>query len=372
MTYLTVVSLYFPPFYSGAGTSLARLLDNLPGTDYHVDVITLGSSSSPRRPGSEFNIFEVVVEGDVTAVDISKCHLLKFFVMAPLLVLKCRRNNVIYFNGFLKVFAPLLVVAKVLGHRVIVKITGDEEDSVAAHKQSFAGRAFLLLSKFLVDSIVAINQKMSEDARAQYPGRVLTLGNVLGPQMPLGRRVGDLSKKDEIKILYLGVLSRRKGIDRLMSAWPLIFERVGSERKVALDIVGPIDPLVEIDEAILDRSDVHYHGEVKPDKVAEMLNSADILVFPSRSEGLPNAVLEAFSHGVAVVGYDIPGVRDLLESNRGVLVNDEGEFVRRTCELILDDPMRRSIVKSCLLWLDAYDEAYGAMAYHRLFARVSN
>jgi glycosyltransferase involved in cell wall biosynthesis len=54
--------------------------------------------------------------------------------------------------------------------------------------------------------------------------------------------------------------------------------------------------------------------------IAGDLAAYDALVLPSVREGLPLVAVEAFLAGVPVVGYDVPGVRDVLRDGRGVLV----------------------------------------------------
>ena len=43
------------------------------------------------------------------------------------------------------------------------------------------------------------------------------------------------------------------------------------------------------------------------------MSSSDLLLMPSLSEGLPVAAVEAAARGLAIVGSDIPGLRDVLE-----------------------------------------------------------
>lgn len=55
--------------------------------------------------------------------------------------------------------------------------------------------------------------------------------------------------------------------------------------------------------------------------ISSMLAAYDALVIPSVREGCPLVAVEAFAAGVPVVGYDVPGVRDVLSDwGQGLLV----------------------------------------------------
>ena len=55
--------------------------------------------------------------------------------------------------------------------------------------------------------------------------------------------------------------------------------------------------------------------------VGEILKSADVLLMPSLSEGMPVAAVEALKHGLAIVGSDIPGLYDVIDNGvNGYLV----------------------------------------------------
>ena len=78
--------------------------------------------------------------------------------------------------------------------------------------------------------------------------------------------------------------------------------------------------------------------------VPALLALSDVFVFPSLSEGLPSAVLEAQASGTAVLAFDIPPLRELVDdrnSGRLVPIGDEAALVDACIEL-LDDPERTS------------------------------
>jgi glycosyltransferase involved in cell wall biosynthesis len=89
------------------------------------------------------------------------------------------------------------------------------------------------------------------------------------------------------------------------------------------------------------RERVVFTGEVAWNAVPQYLAAADIFAFPSRFEGLPNAVLEAMSAGLPVVASDIPPHRELVQHGRtGFLAWDPKAMTRFVDRLANDEGLR--------------------------------
>jgi glycogen synthase len=77
---------------------------------------------------------------------------------------------------------------------------------------------------------------------------------------------------------------------------------------------GPLMPDVSKRIDVLKLQDrVTLTGWVTSDEVERILKDADILLMPSLSEGMPMAAVEALKFGLAIVGSDIPGLKDVVE-----------------------------------------------------------
>ena len=90
------------------------------------------------------------------------------------------------------------------------------------------------------------------------------------------------------------------------------------------------------------RGRVEVSGRYGSAQLAGLLADHRVLLFASRFEGLPVTLLEALNSGIAVVGADVPGVRDLLAGGAGVLVppgHVEG-FTGATLSLLGDHAAR--------------------------------
>ena len=78
------------------------------------------------------------------------------------------------------------------------------------------------------------------------------------------------------------------------------------------------------DRATVERLGVRWDPRVDQEEVARALDDASVLVLPSRSEGLPRIVIEAFCRGRPVVGTCAGGTPDIVEDGvSGLLVPAE-------------------------------------------------
>ena len=63
------------------------------------------------------------------------------------------------------------------------------------------------------------------------------------------------------------------------------------------------------------RDKVEFAGEVNQQKLLEILNMSDLMLFPSKSEGLPRVIIEAMATGLPCVASNVGGIPELLPAN---------------------------------------------------------
>lgn len=111
-------------------------------------------------------------------------------------------------------------------------------------------------------------------------------------------------------VLYLGRLEHVKGPDLALAAFGDL-ARNGAADRATLLIAGDGPLLPELQEAARSLAGrVELLGAVS-DPV-ELYRAADLVIAPSRSEGLSNTLLEAMASGLAILASDIRGNRALL------------------------------------------------------------
>lgn len=112
---------------------------------------------------------------------------------------------------------------------------------------------------------------------------------------------------NEIKLLYIGRLVPIKGCEYLLNACSKL-DSNEIDWKLVLVGEGPIQSDLELLSKRLNIADrVNFKGyQTNPD---EYMRWADILVLPSKSEGMSNALLEAVSVGLPIIATDVGAAR---------------------------------------------------------------
>lgn len=136
---------------------------------------------------------------------------------------------------------------------------------------------------------------------------IVRYGVDLSRFVPLGRL--SLPSRSRPQLLYVGQISRRKGVPFLV--------RAADGLDVDVDLVGPI-----VDRALLRElpSNVRYLGVLPHDEVANALAHADAFAFASVEDACPLALIEAAGAGLPVVTTSAAGSSEMLDSRELTLV----------------------------------------------------
>jgi len=156
---------------------------------------------------------------------------------------------------------------------------------------------------------------------------------------------------DRPMVMWAGRMDVVKRLDVVIEA----IELVRRERSCSLVLCGDGAERGRIETRVSGMGDVHFVGwQAEP---AAWMKAADVLIFPSRTEGSPNVVLEAMAAGCAVVASDIPACAELIEPGQSGELADVGDswgFARGVLRLLRDEALRgcevsaaRRRVESC-------------------------
>lgn len=114
-------------------------------------------------------------------------------------------------------------------------------------------------------------------------------------------------------VVCVGRLSRQKGQDVLLAAWPFVRSRVPAAGLALLGEGPERDALWRAAPP-----EVVFAGR-RPD-VQDWLAAADVVAAPSRWEGMSLALLEALARARPVVAADAPGAAEAIGTGAGAIV----------------------------------------------------
>lgn len=168
-----------------------------------------------------------------------------------------------------------------------------------------------------------------------------------------------LERLDGRSPLHVGVVSyldaRYKGIDLLLEA----LRRCRSSLNLRCTIAGDgilKGELIELTEKLGLKECVKFAGHLSPGReVFDFLDTVDLYVQPSRTEGLPRALIEAMARGCPAIGSRVGGIPQLLGTRELVPSNDAAALAEKIVEVGRDAERMRSLVRANVEIAREYD-----------------
>jgi teichuronic acid biosynthesis glycosyltransferase TuaC len=181
-------------------------------------------------------------------------------------------------------------------------LLGAPRDNGLTMKSRIEVAAFRQIAR-LADATITKSSEMEQALPASIRAKNFILPNGVNTEIfrPIARRQARARlgwNEDEKIILFLGDPSNpRKRVELARAATEMVAARVQNVR-------------------------LHIAWEVPPDEVPYVMNAADCLVFPSRSEGSPNAIKEAMACELPIVATPVGDVPERLNGIPNCWVRD--------------------------------------------------
>lgn len=141
----------------------------------------------------------------------------------------------------------------------------------------------------------------------------------------------DPAKNPNRSFVYLGRLTKEKGILELVKIWP-------KDKSFRLDIFGDGSLRDELCTSIRGRENIHYHGLIKSEDVDRQFKSRLAVIIPSRcSEGFPTVIGEAVRNNMYVLTSDISPQREhTLAIGGSTFLLDDPASLEKTLNSVLN------------------------------------
>jgi glycosyltransferase involved in cell wall biosynthesis len=189
-------------------------------------------------------------------------------------------------------------------------------------------------------------------------GGLQALGQHFAPELPVGVIPNGVDTQtfhpaenaapvsgQPVQMLFVGRVVFQKGLDVLLKA----LAALPAELDYRLEIIGDGDqrPVLAAEAERLGLAGrITFSGWCDRAAIAERYRQADVFVFPSRDEGMPNVVLEAMASGLPIVATAIAGSEELVrdgENGRLVPPDNVAALTEAIQQMLCDSEARRSM-----------------------------
>lgn len=255
-----------------------------------------------------------------------------------------------------------VTIAAVRRRPIAVHLVGDIEEVLLGTDSSLIRKAVARLSRLVTRHLVrkakVVRYVTRQVLQVRYPPAKRSIGifytdaNVTAmPTVNLSFRAGH--------ILAIGSQDRPyKGHHILLHSFAGLRSRLPSTH---LTIVGrgrhrrDLEMLaeeLEIGDAVTFIEHIDSYEEL-----SKVIQSCEVFVMPSLTEGLPRALVEAMSLGVACIGSGVGGIVELLSPDALVEPGDSIMLANRIEEVLTDETFRTRLQESALRDVRPYTEA---------------
>lgn len=166
---------------------------------------------------------------------------------------------------------------------------------------------------------------------------------------PVASIVAGNNVHNHLHIVFAGSLIHRKGADIL----PEIVHQLDSfnvRYKLSIVGIGVLEDFLKSD--LSHHNNVHFLGQKSHSETLEVFQQSDILLFPTRLEGLPNVLVEAMKAGcIPVISNIESGVPDvIIHGKNGFLIerDDVNAFVQTIVDLSNNNKLRGQLRKNAI------------------------
>ena len=381
---ILVLNYEFPPLGGGAGNATACLAREWAARGHAVEVVTGGFRGLPRVEERDGYVVRRIRSPRARQGQCSVGEMLSFMVLSCLPAvgrgLGFRPDVVVPFFGIPS--GPAALLWQMLGGTpYVVSLRGgdvpgfDEKHMGWMHRMTGPVTSLLWRNAAAVVANSAGLRATAERFAPDLPILEIRNGVDTVRFAPRAEGASDGGGKfavgeGGVQLLFVGRLARQKGVDVLLEAlgrirglgWRLTIAGDGPERAALAEQVARL--------GIAERVD--FRGWVQREELPDLYRGANVFVFPSHDEGMPNVVLEAMASGLPIVATRVPGNDELVGEN-GVLVppGDAEAFASALERVLSDTAVRRAMAaKSREVAVERYAWSAPARAYEELFERI--
>ena len=175
-----------------------------------------------------------------------------------------------------------------------------------------------------------------------------------------------IDRRYEKQIIFVGRLSREKGIDNLIS----ISKKLPNDVHLVILGTGPEEH--KIIDLVKNHKNIHFFGYQKKEETISLIRGSDILIQPSLNEGISSTILEAMACKTIVVTTNVGGNKELIISEEtGFLLSINSDlFIEKINYIFTHQDMSEKIINNAFRFAQQYDWNEVGKKYLKLYEKL--
>lgn len=295
---------------------------------------------------------EILEFTPVRGIYFSNIFFRNFFYNLKIIISNLEKSKclIVRLPSFLGVF--VLIINFFFKKKYFIEFVGDPEEALftSKNKVSFFFRFFIYIFKKLnayfvrnANGVIYVTKFVLQD---KYPTYSLEgyASNVSINIKPFSLSPQDYANKFTkfIKIGLIGSFNNRyKGIDTAFLAVKILRKK---NIKIHLHILGSgslKDEYLKLATELNIQDSIYFDGSLAGGvAVNNWLKSLDIYIQPSRTEGLPRALIEAMSVGLPCIATNVGGIPELLDQDDLVDKDNSVSLAEKIFEVVNSQQLR--------------------------------
>jgi len=252
-------------------------------------------------------------------------------------------------TGFLR-DTLFIFISKILNKKIIVHFHGGAFDLFYKSQETYFKKYILFVLK-KIDRLIVLGKTIkTQFASFMEQEKIEVIYNCIDVEkIDFEKNLNKKSDSLNMKVLFLGYISKAKGAADLVKAASLVIKK--SENRPIFKLIGPIiekeynitfinnphGAYREISETIKNEGLSNYiklYTDVTEDFKIRSFFDSDIFTFPSYSEGFALVILEAMAAGLPIIMSRVGGLVDILKEEENCLFIEPGDVVDLSNKII--------------------------------------
>ncbi len=304
-----------------------------------VSFITYGDESDCQYQDKLGDIEIIPFYAFIKRPSNSRIRFIQSFFLPFILKDKIKKANILKTNQMSTTWAPF--IAKFLYRKKLIVRCGFEwYRFYLKRNHSLLKKMYLYLTECLfynsADAIILASESDKQYIIDQFgvmrKEKITVIHNYIDSN--IFKPIANIKKKEHL--IFIGRLTYQKNLFNLLEALK------GST--YTFDIIGDGELKSDIHKyASGNNIKVNFLGRIPNAQIPKVLNQYEVFILPSFYEGNPKVLLEAMSCGLAVIGTDVEGIRDIIRHREnGYLCKTDSTSIGEAIEAVMKDkPLRQ-------------------------------